>query len=112
LTIVDCRIAGLAIAGLAIAGLSIEGLSIEGLSIEGLIAAPQDHQNARPFSDDEAATKLIWLALRTITAGCRRAAPPCRAAMNQFATYTVTALFPPQRRMHGAWTPTRNIVKS
>jgi hypothetical protein len=48
----------------------------------------------------EAATKLIWLALRTITAGCRRAAPPCRAAMNQFATYTVTALFPPQRRMH------------
>lgn len=37
------------------------------------------------FPTDEAATKLIWLALRNITAGWSRAATHWRAAMNQFA---------------------------
>jgi putative transposase len=37
------------------------------------------------FPTDEAATKLIWLALRNITAGWSKAAPHWRAAMNQFA---------------------------
>jgi transposase-like protein len=37
------------------------------------------------FPSDEAATKLIWLALRNITADWGRAAPQWREAMNQFA---------------------------
>jgi transposase-like protein len=37
------------------------------------------------FPSDEAATKLIWLALRNITAGWSRAAPDWKSAMNQFA---------------------------
>jgi len=37
------------------------------------------------FPNDEAATKLIWLALRNITATWERAAPSWREAMNQFA---------------------------
>jgi len=37
------------------------------------------------FPTDEAATKLIWLALRNITAGWSHAAPHWRAALNQFA---------------------------
>ncbi|HEX5216258.1 MAG TPA: IS256 family transposase [Vicinamibacterales bacterium] len=37
------------------------------------------------FPTDEAATKLIWLALRNITAEWSKAAPHWRAAMNQFA---------------------------
>ena len=37
------------------------------------------------FPTDEAATKLIWLALRNITAEWRRPAHHWRAAMNQFA---------------------------
>jgi putative transposase len=37
------------------------------------------------FPSDEAATKLIWLALRNITADWRRAASHWKAAMNQFA---------------------------
>jgi transposase-like protein len=37
------------------------------------------------FPTDEAATKLIWLALRNITGRWERAAPSWRAAMNQFA---------------------------
>ena len=37
------------------------------------------------FPSDEAATKLIWLALRNITANWARAAPHWKAAMNQFA---------------------------
>ena len=37
------------------------------------------------FPNDEAATKLIWLALRNITATWARAAPTWRQAMNQFA---------------------------
>ena len=37
------------------------------------------------FPSDEAATKLIWLALRNITADWSRAAPDWKAAMNQFA---------------------------
>ena len=37
------------------------------------------------FPTDEAATKLIWLALRNITATWVRGAPSWRRAMNQFA---------------------------
>ena len=37
------------------------------------------------FPNDDAATKLIWLALRNITAEWRRPAHHWRAAMNQFA---------------------------
>ena len=37
------------------------------------------------FPSDEAATKLIWLALRNITADWGRAAPNWKEAMNQFA---------------------------
>lgn len=37
------------------------------------------------FPNDEAATKLIWLALRNITAKWQRGAQHWRAAMNQFA---------------------------
>jgi len=37
------------------------------------------------FPTDEAATKLIWLALRNITADWGRAANDWKTAMNQFA---------------------------
>ena len=37
------------------------------------------------FPSDDAATKLIWLALRNITADWGRAAKEWRDAMNQFA---------------------------
>ena len=37
------------------------------------------------FPTDEAATKLLWLALRNITAKWQRGAIHWRAAMNQFA---------------------------
>ena len=37
------------------------------------------------FPSDDAATKLIWLALRNITADWGRAAPDWKVAMNQFA---------------------------
>lgn len=37
------------------------------------------------FPSDDAASKLIWLALRNITADWGRAAPDWKAAMNQFA---------------------------
>ncbi len=37
------------------------------------------------FPSDDAATKLIWLALRNITAAWSRAAPTWNTAMNQFA---------------------------
>jgi transposase-like protein len=37
------------------------------------------------FPSDEAASKLIWLALRNITADWSRAAPDWKTAMNQFA---------------------------
>ena len=37
------------------------------------------------FPSDDAATKLIWLALRNITADWGRAANHWKSAMNQFA---------------------------
>ena len=37
------------------------------------------------FPSDAAATKLIWLALRNITADWKRASPTWKSAMNQFA---------------------------
>ncbi len=54
-------------------------------AIESGTHAAQDHQNARRFPSDEAATKLIWLALRNITADWGRAANHWKSAMNQFA---------------------------
>jgi transposase-like protein len=39
------------------------------------------------FPSDEAATKLLWLALRNITADWGRAAKEWKAAMNQFAIF-------------------------
>lgn len=47
------------------------------------------------FPNDEAATKLIWLALRNITAEWERAAPSWRAAMNQFAILYGDRFTPP-----------------
>jgi putative transposase len=37
------------------------------------------------FPNDEAATKLLWLALRNITATWGRGVPAWKTAMNQFA---------------------------
>lgn len=37
------------------------------------------------FTSDQAATKLIWLALRYITTDWRRAGTEWKEAMNQFA---------------------------
>jgi len=39
----------------------------------------------RHFPSDDAATKLLWLALRNITADWGRAAKDWKEAMNQFA---------------------------
>ena len=48
--------------------------------------AAQDCQDARPlFPSDDAASKLIWLALRNITADWGKAAHHWKEAMNQFA---------------------------
>jgi putative transposase len=49
------------------------------------------------FPTDEAATKLIWLALRNITAGWSKAAQHWRAAMNQFAILTKSLTLPTRR---------------
>ncbi len=42
-------------------------------------------RRARHFPSDDAATKLIWLALRNITEDWGRAANNWKSAMNQFA---------------------------
>jgi transposase-like protein len=47
------------------------------------------------FPNDEAATKLIWLALRNITGTWERAAPSWRTAMNQFAILYGDRFTPP-----------------
>jgi transposase-like protein len=47
------------------------------------------------FPNDDAATKLIWLALRNITATWERAAPTWRQAMNQFAILYGDRFTPP-----------------
>jgi transposase-like protein len=47
------------------------------------------------FPNDDAATKLIWLALRNITATGARAAPTWRQAMNQFAILYGDRFLPP-----------------
>jgi putative transposase len=44
------------------------------------IVKPRGH-----FPNDEAATKLIWLALQNITANWGHAAHDWKSAMNQFA---------------------------
>src|SRR5262249_9352126 len=47
------------------------------------------------FPTDDAATKLIWLALRNITAKWERTAYYCRPAMNQFAILYEGRFSPP-----------------
>jgi transposase-like protein len=47
------------------------------------------------FPNDEAATKLIWLALRNITVTWERAAPTWRQAMNQSAILYGERFLPP-----------------
>ena len=47
------------------------------------------------FPHDDAATKLIWLALRNITSTWERAAPTWRQAMNQFAILYGDRFTPP-----------------
>jgi len=44
-----------------------------------------DLKTRRHFPSDDAATKLIWLALRNITEDWGRAANNWKSAMNQFA---------------------------
>jgi putative transposase len=51
------------------------------------------------FPSDDAATKLIWLALRNITADWGRAAKQWREAMNQFAVLYDERF---TRRAHGS----------
>ena len=48
-------------------------------------AAAQDHQDPRSLPNDEAAIKLLWLALRNVLAKSVRATFDWKAAMNQFA---------------------------
>ena len=48
------------------------------------------------FPNDDAATKLIWLALRNITATWARAAPTWRQGMNQFAILYGDRFIPPR----------------
>ena len=45
--------------------------------------------------NDDAATTLIWLAVRTITAKWERGAPAGRAAMKQFAILYGDRFLPP-----------------
>ena len=47
------------------------------------------------FPNDEAATKLIWLALRNISAAWSRSSPAWRPAMNQFAILYGDRFLPP-----------------
>jgi putative transposase len=47
------------------------------------------------FPNDEAALKLLWLALRNITAKWERGAPTWRQAMNQFAILYGDRFLPP-----------------
>jgi hypothetical protein len=48
-------------------------------------AAAEDHQIRGHFPTDEAATKLVWLALRDITAKWECGGIHWKTAMNQFA---------------------------
>ncbi|KAF7958288.1 hypothetical protein AWV80_36560 [Cupriavidus sp. UYMU48A] len=48
-------------------------------------AATQDHQTRGHFPSDEAATKLLWLALRNITGKWGSSTHDWKAAMIQFA---------------------------
>jgi transposase-like protein len=47
------------------------------------------------FPNDDAATKLIWLALRNISAAWSRSSPAWRPAMNQFAILYGDRFLPP-----------------
>jgi putative transposase len=47
------------------------------------------------FPSDDAATKLIWLALRNISAAWSRSSPAWRPAMNQFAILYADRFTPP-----------------
>jgi transposase-like protein len=50
-----------------------------------ILTLPKIIKSRGRFPTDEATTKLIWLALRNITADWGRAAHDWKAAMNQFA---------------------------
>jgi putative transposase len=51
------------------------------------------------FPSDDAATKLIWLAVRNITADWSRAAHNWKEAMNQFAILDEERFTQPSRRL-------------
>jgi hypothetical protein len=53
--------------------------------VAGLARNTQIIKSRGHFPTDEAATKLIWLALRNITADWKRASKEWKSAMNQFA---------------------------
>jgi putative transposase len=50
-------------------------------------ACARSSRPAGHFPSDDAVTKLIWLALRNITADWGRAAKDWKEAMNQFAIF-------------------------
>ncbi|CAG4882801.1 protein of unknown function [Georgfuchsia toluolica] len=52
---------------------------------EHQLTTAQDFKTRGHFPSDDAATKLIWLALRNITADWGRPARDWKEAMNQFA---------------------------
>ena len=62
--------------------------SIRPTARERARAASQDHKHPRLLPNRQAATRLIWLVLRNITATWARGAIHWRAAMNQFAILT------------------------
>ena len=57
----------------------------EGKERYHLLPVPGSQSRARAFPNDEAATKLIWLALRNITAKWNRPPIAWHAAKVQFA---------------------------
>ena len=52
---------------------------------EPACATSKKHQESRPLLHDDAATKLLWLALRNIKAGNARSMWQWKMAMNQFS---------------------------
>jgi len=73
-------------------------------------SAAQDHQDAGHFPSDDAATKLIWLALRNITADWGRAAKDWKEAMNQFAISMPNDLRRPEAKMTIDFSPRRPLL--
>jgi putative transposase len=61
------------------------------------------------FPSDDAASKLIWLALRNITANWSRAAREWKLAMNQFAILFEERFTP---AAHGAGCAQERVIRS